>query len=252
MTLYWILASTILLTLLSLSGILVAWWSKKRLQNSILTLVALSAGAMFGNTFFHLLPEAIELSESGPINLFNMLLLFTGAFVLSYLFEQVLHWHHCHTATGCTVTKKPYGHIIIGGDGIHNLIDGLIIATAFMANPALGVSTTIAIALHEIPQEVGDFAALVHAGWTKNKALLHNFFAASTVILGGVIGYFLVDSNELLIGALIPIAAGSFLYIAAADLLPELKHEEDYKKGSIQFVVFLIGLGLMIASAMAE
>ncbi|MBT5808091.1 ZIP family metal transporter [Candidatus Uhrbacteria bacterium] len=252
MTLVSILIATGLIALLSLGGIFIIWSSNMQLQKGLLLLVALSAGAMFGNTFFHLLPEAIELTETTSMSMLTMLLIFTGAFVLSYLFEQVLHWHHCHNTTSCSVSKKPYGHLILGGDSVHNFIDGIIIATAFLVNTELGIATTIAIALHEVPQEIGDYAALVHAGWSKNKAMLHNFLASTTVILGGAVGYAIVESNELLVPVLIPFAAGSFLYIAAADLLPELKHEDNYKKGLLQFLVFMIGLSLMIFTAMME
>ncbi len=247
-----ILITTLLIASVSLVGFLVLSRHTDKLRVALTSLVALSAGAMLGNAFFHLLPEAIELSEEGAIDMFTIMLLVVGSFVASFLFEQFFAWHHCHGSNKCDLHSKPYAQLLTYSDGIHNFVDGLIIAAAFIVSPALGVTTAIAIALHEIPQELGDFAVLIHAGWTKSKALLVNTLAALTVVLGGVAGYFLTSSVDVAVPILLPIATGSFIYIAAADLLPELKRQEDADNIPLHFLVFLTGLIIMIVSAMFE
>ena len=131
------------------------------------------------------------------------------------------------------------------GDAIHNLIDGLIIGVTFVINTSLGIASTIAIILHEIPQELGDFAVLVHGGFSIKKALLANFLTALTAVLGGILGYFLITFTENAMMYLLPFAAGGFIYISASDLLPELRKEVNVKKAIINFLIFLVGIGLM-------
>ena len=246
-----ILMATSLIALLSLVGVVIFTLTKLRLQNSILVLVALSAGAMFGNAIFHLLPETIELSQTGPFSLFTSLLILTLAFVLSFQFEQWFSWHHCHNTDHCDA-MHPYGHLVLLSDFIHNFIDGIIIATAFILSPSVGVFTTIAIALHEIPQELCDYAVLLHSGWKKRKAILANFAVAFTVVAGGMAGYFLSQSVSVAVPFLVPFAAGSFLYIATSDLIPELKHQTNAKKISLHSFIFLLALALMIAATFLE
>jgi zinc and cadmium transporter len=253
MTLIYILTACILIAALSLSGIIALSLMKKHFHSSMLALVALSAGAMLGNAFFHLLPESIELAQKGPISLFTVMLLVVGAFVASFLFEQFFSWHHCHDANHCEITEKPFAHLVLYSDAIHNFIDGLIIAAAFIVSPALGISTAAAIALHEVPQELGDYAVLLHGGFSKIKAAILNAGAALSVILGGVAGYLFAGSVDWAVPALLPIAAGGFIYIAAADLLPELRHNSRSRTAiPLHFLVFLTGLALMIVTAMME
>lgn len=252
MSLIYILISTLVIAALSLCGILVLTFMKKHTHASVLALVALSAGAMFGNAFLHLLPEAIELSQTGIIDLFTVMLLVVGSFVASFLFEQFFFWHHCHSEETCEPTQKPYAHLVLYSDAIHNFIDGLIIAAAFVVSVPLGVATTLAIALHEIPQELGDFAVLVHGGFSKTRAAIFNGLAALTVVLGGIVGFILAGSVDLAVPVLLPIAAGGFIYIAAADLLPELRHNNTRAGIPLYFLVFLTGLAIMIVTAMME
>ncbi|NQV90064.1 ZIP family metal transporter [Candidatus Uhrbacteria bacterium] len=249
MTFFLILIATSSIAILSLSGIIGLALMKKHVHASMLGLVALSAGAMLGNAFMHLLPEAIELSENGPISVFTIMLLVVGSFVASFLFEQFFSWHHCHDTEKCEKVEKPYAHLVLYSDGIHNFIDGLIIAAAFMVSPSLGISTTLAIALHEIPQELGDYAVLVHGGFSKIRAAVYNGISASTVLLGGIAGYFLSGSVTWAVPVLLPIAAGGFIYIAAADLLPELRHNNSRSNIPLYFLIFLSGLSLMIGTA---
>lgn len=256
MSLIYILISTFLIATLSLSGIITLGLLKKHVHTGMLALVALSAGAMLGNALLHLLPEAIELSQEGAIDLLHVMLLVVAAFVASFLFEQFFSWHHCHNATHCENVQKPYAHLVLYSDAIHNFIDGLIIAAAFFVSPALGMATAVTIALHEVPQEMGDFGVLLHGGFSKFRAAFWNGMAALTVVLGGVIGYLFIDSVEWAVPVLLPIAAGGFIYIAAADLLPELRHDANHggSRSSIplHFLVFLTGLMIMIVTALME
>lgn len=261
MTLSYILLSTLFVSVLSMVGIAIFHFTKKMMNKFLLSLVALSAGAMLGNALFHLLPEAIEAAEETGIGLFKMMLILTGGFVLAFLFEQLFAWHGCHTASHqdgqdpayhCHRDEKPFAHLVLLSDGVHNFIDGLILSAAFIVSPALGLSTTFAIALHEVPQELGDYAVLVYGGYERKKAFLFNLLSASTVILGGVLGFFLAGSIENMTPFLLPFAAGSFLYIAAADLLPELKHDEKVRETIMHFSIFLLGLMIMIGFATME
>ena len=156
MTFIYIIAATLSIAVVSLVGIVSLVFLKKHMHDGLLLLVALSAGAMLGNAFLHLLPEAIEMTQDGPLNIFTVMLLVVAAFVFSFLFEQFFSWHHCHDTEKCDLGQKPYAHLVLYSDALHNFIDGLVIAASFMVTPALGISTAIAIALHEIPQELGD------------------------------------------------------------------------------------------------
>lgn len=262
MSLLLIVLSTVIISALSLVGMLFLFFREKHLPKIVLSLVALSAGAMLGNALFHLLPESFELAhEGGVISVFQAMLLFTLAFALSFLFEQLFAWHHCHRGAHhaehsdvekCMISKKPYTQLVLISDGIHNFIDGIIIAASFIVSPSLGIATTVAIALHEVPQELGDYAVLVHGGYKKGRALLLNAISASSVILGGVVGYFVSTSFEIAVPILLPFAAGAFVYIAASDLLPELKHEEKIKDSLIHFGIFALGILIMIGSVYLE
>ena len=187
-----------------------------------------------GGAFLHLIPEAVEEFES-----FNIFLYVLVGFILFFLVEKLLHWRHCHKQK-CSVHTFAYMNLV--GDGIHNFIDGLIIAAGFITNTHLGIVTTLAVALHEIPQEIGDFGVLIYGGFKKTSALFLNFVCALTAILGGVFGYF-ISAN--ITEFLLPFAAGGFIYIAATDLIPEIKKEINIKSWIITFLVFLIGILIM-------
>lgn len=190
-----------------------------------------------GGAFLHLLPEAVEKSEGTDIFLFVLV-----GFILFFLIEKVLHWRHCHKGK-CDVHTFHYMNLI--GDSVHNFIDGLIIATSFIVSIPLGFTTTIAIAAHEIPQEIGDFGVLVYGGFEKKKAIILNFVVALTVVIGGVVGYFISKSIEQAVVFLLPFAAGGFIYIAATDLVPEIKKELDIKKSMATIFVFIYGILIM-------
>ena len=232
-----IILATTLVSLISLIGIFALSLKEKLLNKILLVLVALSAGTLMGGAFIHLIPEAIETFL--PAGVFINILI---GFVLFLLIEKVLHWRHCHHGK-CEVHTFAYMNIV--GDIIHNLIDGMIIAAAFVTNIHLGITTTLAVAMHEIPQEIGDFGVLVHGGFKKTKALLLNFLTALTADIGGIIGYFLTNYSQPTAELLLPFAAGGFIYIAASDLIPEIRKETQLKKSLLYFGVFILGLLLM-------
>jgi zinc and cadmium transporter len=233
----YILISSFLISLAALSGIFFLSNKKEFLQKIIFFLVSLSAGTFMGGAFLHLMPEALEYLE--PETVFALIL---ASFSFFYLIEKIFHWRHCHKPE-CSI--HTFGYMNLIGDSIHNFIDGLIIAASFLTSIPLGISTTIAIAMHEIPQEIGDFGVLIYSGVEKKKALIMNFIIALTVILGGIMGYFLASVIEISKFYLLAFAAGGFLYISASDLIPEIRKENEFKKSSTSFLFFLIGLLLM-------
>ncbi len=235
--LIWILISTFLISLIAFIGILSLFLKEKLFEKILLSLVSLSAGALMGGAFLHLIPEAIE--NFGNFNIFNYVLI---GFALFFFIEKILHWRHCHKIR-CKIHTFAYMNLV--GDGVHNFIDGLIIAASFITNIQLGVVTTLAVALHEIPQEIGDFGVLVYGGFEKIKALSLNFGIALIAMTGGVIGYFLFGYVKGSTMFLLPFAAGGFIYIAASDLIPEIRKEVNLKKAFYNFGIFILGILIM-------
>jgi len=233
----YIILTTFAIALIAFIGIFTLAMKEHLLNKILLVLVSLSAGALMGGAFLHLLPEAVEKSEGTDIFLFVLV-----GFLLFFVIEKVLHWRHCHKGK-CDVHTFHYMNLI--GDSVHNLIDGLIIAASFIVSTPLGLTTTIAIAAHEIPQEIGDFGVLIYGGFEKKKAIILNFVVALTVVLGGIIGYFISKSIEQAVVFLLPFAAGGFIYIAATDLVPEIKKELDVKKSMATMFVFICGIAIM-------
>lgn len=241
----WIIGTTFVISLIALVGALTLFLKEKLLNRILLALVAFSAGALIGGAFLHLMPEAIigvDTNEASVLNVFLYLLL---GFCIFFVLEQLIRWHHHHTTTHPKI--MPFSYLILIGDGIHNYIDGLVIAASFMVNFPVGIVTTLAIALHEIPQEIGDFGILVYGGFERVKALTLNYISAITVIFGGITGYLLYGWIGESIVLLLPFAAGNFIYIATTDLIPEIRYKESLKKSLVRFCVFLTGIGLMLA-----
>jgi len=236
-TFVFILLATVINGFVGLIGVLTLWVSGKSLSKILIILVAFSAGALLSGAFFHLMAESLE--AMGAITAFAYLL--TG-FIAFFLIERFLHWRHCHEGK-CDV--HPFTQLVLIGDGIHNFIDGVVIAASFMISIAFGWITTLVIILHEIPQELGDFGVLVYGGFEKARALGFNFLAQLTCIIGGFVGFFLLYTPES-IAFLLPFAAGGFIYIASSDLIPELHKEEDLKKSMLSFVFFIIGIVFLL------
>jgi len=233
----YIILATIIVSLISFVGVVTLALKDKILNKILLILIGLSAGALMGGAFLHLLPEAVEKSTGLDVYLFVLI-----GFILFFLIEKVLHWRHCHKGE-CDVHTFHYMNLV--GDSIHNFIDGLIMAASFVVSAPLGITTTIAIATHEIPQEIGDFGVLIYGGFSKKKALTLNFLVALTAVIGGVVGYFISSRVENTVLYILPFAAGGFIYIAATDLVPEIRKELDIKKYMATLFVFICGILIM-------
>ena len=233
----YIILSTFIISLIAFVGVLTLSLKEKILNRIVLFLVSLSAGALMGGAFLHLIPESFEKYGNGDILIFVLI-----GFILFFIIEKILHWRHCHKGK-CDVHTFHYMNLV--GDSIHNFIDGLIMAAAFVTSIPLGVTTAIAIAAHEIPQEIGDFGVLIYGGFEKKKALFMNFLVALTVIIGGVVGYLISKRIHEATTFLLPFAAGGFIYIAATDLIPEIKKELDFKKYIATLIIFILGIMIM-------
>jgi zinc and cadmium transporter len=222
---------------IALVGSLTLVLREETLKKLLLPLVALAAGTLLGGALFHMIPAAVN-------KLGNQLLIYVWIVIGFALFlglEQFLQWHHCHRAPS---EHRPLTYLILIADGVHNFIGGLAVAGAFLIDVRVGISTWLAAAAHEVPQELGDFGILIHGGWKKGPALLYNFLSALTFLLGGLFAY--AASYTADVTFLLPFAAGNFIYIAAADLIPEIKHEENLKLNIVHFVSFITGIALLL------
>jgi len=237
----WIVGSTFLISLIAWIGVLTLFLNEELLDRILLVLVALAAGGLIGGAFLHLLPRAIQ--EYGRADTLPLFLYLIAGFCLFYVLEQFIHWHHHHAATH---EREPVSYLVLISDTIHNFIDGLVVAGAFLLGVDVGLVTAAAIALHEIPQEIGDFGVLVYGGFSRTRALVLNYLTQATVVLGGVAGYYLAGFVEGTPVFLLPFAAGNFVYIASSDLIPEIKDEEDVRRAAVYFAVFLSGVLLML------
>ena len=240
--LVWIysIVSVFLISLVSLIGVFALSLNRVRLAKLTLFLVSLAVGGLFGDAFIHLLPESFQ--ELGS-NLSVSLYVISGILIF-FVLEKFLRWRHCHIPTS-EEHMHPLATINLVGDAVHNLIDGMLVGASYMVSPSIGIATTLAVIMHEIPQEVGDFGVLIHAGLSVKKALALNFLSALTAMLGVILAIVMGSEIEGFSLSLLPIAAGGFLYIAGSDLIPELHHEVKASKSLLQFVMILLGVGVM-------
>lgn len=237
-TLFWILCSTFAISLIAFAGVVALAVKESIMRKILMMMVSLSAGILMGNAFLHLLPEALEVSEAA-----SAFILLLAGFIFFFIVERVFHWHHCHDKH---CKEQSFALTNLMGNAIHNFIDGLIISASFITSPPLGITTTIAIASHEIPQKIGEFCVLVYGKYKKRKAMIMNFISSMSVVVGGITGFILSGSFPFL-NLLLPFAAGGFIYIAASDLIPELKKESRLDKTAINIIIFAIGIAFMYA-----
>lgn len=238
------LLSVALVSAVSLVGVVVLTLRSDVVSRLLAPLVSFSTGAILGTVFFHLLPEVMEHADE-PVT--GSALVLTGV-MLAFAIEKFIHWHHCHRADHDDEHghhNHPLGALIIIGDGIHNFLDGALIAAAYMIDVPVGVAATIAVVLHEIPQELGDVSLLLHSGFSSKKAITWNFLSALTAVLGAAVAMWFESSMEGIESVLLPIAAGNFLYIATTDLIPELHKETRLSKTVSQVALLLVGVMLM-------
>jgi zinc and cadmium transporter len=213
------------------------------LNNLLIFFVSLSVGSLLGGAFLHLIPEAF--GERGFSLKISFLIL--AGILTFFIIENFIHWRHCHIPTSKNHPHS-FGTMNLIGDGLHNLIDGLIIAAAYFVNLPLGIATTLAVVIHEIPQEIGDFGVLLYAGFSKRKALFFNFLSALMAMVGAIIGILFSENSQVFASVIIPIAAGGFLYIAGSDLIPEI-HKNQEKSFPLKNLIGII-LGILIMYAL--
>lgn len=212
-------------------------------------MVSLSVGIMLSTAFLHALPEAFE-SKADSHSLFGLLLASLFGFFLLEKFAILRHSHHNeadghHHAHGHDAREAgKSGWMILVGDGMHNFTDGILIAAAFLANPKLGIVTGLAIIAHEIPQEIGDFIVLLNAGFTRQRAYMYNLISSLMAVVGGILGYYTLESASNLIPYVLVIASSGFIYIAVSDLMPQMQRRATMKETVPQIV--LIALGVLI------
>lgn len=233
------LGSVTVISLISLLGALTISLNADRIRAFLFVLVSLAVGALLGDAFLHLIPEAFE-AGADPT---GIALAIIGGILLFFVVEKALHWHHHQGIEDSEPAVHPVGRIVIFSDGVHNLIDGLIIGLAYTVSIEVGIATTIAVILHEIPQEIGDFGVLLHAGYSKAKALWYNFLSALFAFLGAGIAFAVGETAEPVAAFLVPITAGGFIYIALSDLIPELHKMKSARHSAVQLLA--IGAGVL-------
>jgi len=239
---FYSIASVVIVSLLSFVGVLTIAVSEKKLRSLIMPLVSLSAGTLLGDSFLHLMPEAVAKDKNSTA----VWLWLLAGILMFFILEKIIHWRHCHLSTASN-HPHPVGLMNLVGDGLHNFIDGMIIAGSFLVSPQIGLATTLAVVAHEIPQEIGDFGILLHAGYSRTKALLLNFASAITAIIGALIALIIGSQVISFTYFIIPFTAGGFIYIATADLIPELKKDTLLAKSLLQLLMIIIGIAIMIA-----
>jgi len=232
-----ILASVTAVSLVSFVGIFFIGLKEAIVGRILMALVGFASGSLIGAAFFDLIPDA---ADSGQ---FIWPYIVMGI-VFFFIMEKFLYWRHCHDET-CQVHSFAYLNLI--GDGVHNFIDGVLIAASFLVSASLGFTTSLAVVFHEIPQELGDFGVLLYGGFEKKKALAYNFLSAITAVIGALVTYFLASQVQGLAQLLVPFAAGGFIYIAATDLMPEMHKRTQTRDSVIQLFTFLSGIALMFA-----
>lgn len=251
MTILFILLANFLVSLISLIGFGLLLVNRKRLMSLLLSLIAFAAGALLGDAFIHILPESFI--SLGVMPSFLMVLIGFSTF---FLLEKFLHWHHC-PEINCegndftNQTLKPLAKLSLISDGAHNFFDGLAIGASFVVSPSLGWITTLGILIHEVPQEIGDNAILIYSGLQKKKVILYSYLVSLTSVLGSLLAYFLGAKLVNFNNYILPFVAGSFIYLAASDLIPELKEEKHLGHFILEFLSFALGIFIMFCLWMA-
>lgn len=242
--------SVLIVSLVPLLGLLLFLLRDDILKRSLLLFVSFSTGGLLGDVFLHMIPEMGEEPEKFP-RAFPILL---GGILFSFVVEKLIHWRHCHTLPHDAQVHghhHPVGTLSLIGDVIHNAIDGLIIAGAFLAGTGVGISTALAVLFHEVPQEIGDSAVLLHSGFRRSRVIVLNLLTALSAIAAAAFVLFGRQSLALE-SSLLPFAAGNFLYIAGADLIPELHRETGIVHSLLQLLFILAGIGVMAALTFLE
>ncbi|HOY56446.1 MAG TPA: ZIP family metal transporter [bacterium] len=235
MLLLYIILATIFVSLISVVAIFLFFGTQ--LKNKLDNLISLSAGVLLSVAFLDLLPEA----AAGGLVIEQLALMIFGTILVLFFVETFFHWHHCRHG-GCVEEKHHHlAWFSLFGDGLHNFVDGVVIASAFLIDIKLGCVTTLAVVIHEVPQEVSDVGVLVYAGFNKAKALMFNFVFALSAVAGGLLTYFFASSLQIL-PYLLAVAAGNFIYLSLTDLVPLIHQEKESKKIRHQMLWFFVGV----------
>jgi zinc and cadmium transporter len=241
------LASVILVSILSVIGAVLISIRERNLRQIVFVLVSLAVGSLFGDVFIHLLPQAFERLDT---RMEASLYVLAGIFIF-FILEKFILWRHQHNFESKN-SIHPVGYMNLLADGVHNFIDGTIIGAAYLTSLRVGIATTIAVAMHELPQEISDFGVLLHAGFSKKRALIFNFMSATLAILGTVLVLLAGTTMHYITALMLPLAAGGFVYIAGSDLVPELNKEVDPAKSIVQMLAIGAGVGMMLLLAMLD
>ncbi len=242
---FYVFGSLFIVSGISFAGALTLAVGRERLRKILLYLVSFSAGALLGDVFLHLIPE-MQGNGFGSKEGFYIL----GGISLFFIFEKFVHWHHSHTEHKEDIHAVVY--LSIAGDALHNFIDGLVIAGSFLVSPALGFATLSAVIFHEVPHELGNFAVLVHGGWSAKKALLYNFFSSFAAFIGAIAVLFFAKFFSQGPQVLLAMGASNFIYVALSDLVPELHKETDQKRSILLLLSFVLGILVMAGMLLME
>lgn len=245
-----IILASFFVSLSSFAGVILLFRKKWLQPKYVMYLVSFAAGVILTTALLDLLPEALHHGEEGGVEFNVFLPVFIGILV-SFFLERILLFFHHHDHN---MDRKEHrgsrsiAILILLSDGMHNFIDGVVIAATFLTNPALGVATTIAIAAHEIPHEIADFSVLIHSGMSKKRALFFNFLSSLTALVGAIGAYYFLQKIDQIVPALLAFSGGMFIYIACSDLIPELNEEFKKDRNFMQITPFIIGIILMYVS----
>ncbi|OGD31442.1 hypothetical protein A3C91_04070 [Candidatus Azambacteria bacterium RIFCSPHIGHO2_02_FULL_52_12] len=245
---FYTLFSVAVVSAISLVGAVTLYFRVDFLRKILLFLVSFSAGALLGDVFLHLLPEAME----GAPSVLGVSVLVLAGITLFFVLEKFIHWFHRHEYTHWFLPphedeKKvhPMALTNLIGDGLHNFIDGMVIAGSFLISVPVGIATTLAVAFHEIPQEIGNFGVLIHSGLSVGRALWLNFLSALTAVVGAIVVLLAGAQSDAFLAFIIALTIGGFIYIAGSDLIPELHKEQSTKNAVYQVALFGLGIGMM-------
>ncbi len=239
--LFTLLGGVLSVVLASLFMVTPSQWRIKSMPH----MVSFATGALLGTAFLALLPHALTDGGGDPHEIFITVL---AGLIIFFFLEKLVIWRHCHSAHCDTHTNYSGGHtgtMVLIGDGLHNFVDGVLIGAAFLTDVRLGIITALAVAAHEIPQEIGDFSVLLHSGYSRTKALLFNVLASLTTVIGGVLAYYVLADLMVIIPFVLAVAASSFIYIAMADLIPDLHKETRAKATAIQGLLIFTGVTIV-------
>jgi len=239
-TLIFIIGGGLLMSAIAMVGAVTIVLQPETLDRLLLPLVALAAGTLLGGAFFHMVPEGAK-----SLDLLSAGAWLVAGFMTFLGLEQFLHWHHSHHAHD--QGRRPMTYLILIGDAVHNFLGGLGIASTFVIDLRAGIIAWIAAAGHEVPQELGDFGILVHGGWPRRRALLWNVVSALTFLVGAILAYLI--SRRLEVSGLVLFGAGNFIYIAASDLVPEIKLQKRLRSAAAHFSCLAAGVIIMFVLA---